>query len=172
MVLKPLSEGSSFGVSIPKTEEELCRDLSALVARYGEALVEEYIAGTELTVGVIGVGERRQALPVLELVPHHEFYDYEAKYTKGLTDLIVPARISAEATAEAQRLALAAHQATDCWGVSRVDMHLDGEGRLWITEINSSPGMTGTSDLPAAAEAIGISYDELVLEILRSALGR
>jgi D-alanine-D-alanine ligase len=118
------------------------------------------------------VGERLQALPVLELVPHHEFYDYEAKYTKGLTDLIVPARISAEATAEAQRIALAAHLALDCSGVSRVDMHLDPDGHLWITEVNSSPGMTETSDLPAAAKAIGMSYDDLVVEILRSAVAR
>jgi D-alanine--D-alanine ligase len=172
VVVKPIAEGSSFGVSIPKTEEDLRRDLAALVAQYGKALVEAYIAGTELTVGVVGVGERRRALPVLELVPHHEFYDFEAKYTQGLTDLIAPARISAEATAEAQRLALAAHRATDCVGVSRVDMHLDAAGRLWITEINTSPGMTETSDLPAAAESIGMSYDELVMEILRSAVVR
>ncbi len=172
VVLKPLSEGSSFGVSIPKTKEDLHTDLAALVGQYGEALVEEFIAGAELTVGVIGVGERLQALPVLELVPHHEFYDYEAKYTKGLTDLIVPARISEEAAAEAQRLAVATHVATDCRGVSRVDMHLDPDQRLWITEINSSPGLTETSDLPAAAEAAGMSYDDLVMEILRSALPR
>lgn len=169
VVLKPISEGSSFGVSIPKTADELARDLRALLDTYGEALVEQFIAGTELTVGVIGIEDRLRALPVLELVPHREFYDYEAKYTKGLTDLIVPARLSAEATAEAQRLALAAHQVLGCRGVSRVDMHLDRAGRLWITEINSSPGMTETSDLPAAAEALGLSYDDLVLEILRSA---
>lgn len=169
LVLKPVSEGSSFGVSIPKTRDELARDLTVLLEQYGQALVEKFIAGVELTVGVIGVGERRRALPVLELVSHREFYDYEAKYTKGLTDLIVPARISAEATAEAQRLAVAAHRATSCRGVSRVDMHLDAAGELWITEVNSSPGMTETSDLPAAAAAAGLSYDDLVLEILASA---
>lgn len=172
VVVKPIAEGSSLGVSIPKTEEELRRDLTAVVDKYGVALVEEFIAGTELTVGVIGVGERLRALPVLELVPHNEFYDYEAKYTKGLTDMIVPARISEEATAEAQRLAVEAHEATSCRGVSRVDMHLDAEGRLWITEINASPGMTETSDLPAAAEAAGMGYAELVVEILRSAVER
>jgi D-alanine-D-alanine ligase len=172
IVVKPIAEGSSFGVSIPKTEADLRRDLTALVAQYGKALVEQYIAGTELTVGVVGVGERLQALPVLELVPHNEFYDFEAKYTKGLTDLIAPARISEKATTQAQRLAVEAHLATDCVGVSRVDMHLDAAGDLWITEINTSPGMTETSDLPAAAEAMGMSYDELVVEILRSAVGR
>lgn len=172
VVLKPIREGSSFGVSIPKTEEQLTADLAALLDTYGTALAEAYIAGTELTVGIIGAGERLQALPVLELVPHREFYDYEAKYTKGLTDLIVPARISEAAAREARRIALAAHLATDCLGVSRVDMHLDEAGGLWITEINSSPGLTETSDLPAAAAAIGMSYDELVLEILRSALVR
>jgi D-alanine-D-alanine ligase len=172
LVVKPLAEGSSFGVTLPKTAADLRRDVAALVEQYGRALVENYIAGTELTVGVIGVGERLRALPVLELVPHNEFYDYEAKYTKGLTDLIAPARTSAAATAEAQRLALAAHQATDCRGVSRVDMHLDAAGDLWITELNTSPGLTETSDLPAAAAAVGMSYDELVLEILSSAAGR
>ena len=172
LVVKPLAEGSSFGVTLPKTAPDLRRDVAALVEQYGRALVEDYICGMELTVGVVGVGERLRALPVLELVPHHEFYDFEAKYTKGLTDLIAPARISAAATAEAQRLAVAAHLATDCVGVSRVDMHLDAAGDLWITELNTSPGMTETSDLPAAAEAVGMSYDELVLEILTSAAGR
>jgi D-alanine-D-alanine ligase len=172
VVLKPISEGSSVGITIPKTEAELQADLGGLLDAYGEALVEKYIAGTELTVGVVGVGERLRALPVLELVPHNAFYDYEAKYTKGLTDLIAPARISPEATATAQDLALRAHQALGCHGVSRVDMVLSPDGSLWIMEANTTPGMTETSDLPHAAAAEGTSYDELVLEILRSALTR
>ena len=172
VVLKPVMEGSSVGITIPKTEEALRANLAELVENYGGGFAEAYVAGTELTVGVIGSGERTRALPVLELVSHNEFYDYEAKYTKGLTDLIAPARISAEATARAQAIALAAHQALGCHGVSRVDLMLDAEGELWITELNSMPGMTETSDLPHAAEAAGISYDELVLEILSSALSR
>ena len=172
VVLKPLSEGSSVGITIPKDSEQLRADLEALVVRYGEGMAEAFVPGAELTVGVIGVGERLRPLPVLELVPHREFYDYEAKYVKGLTDLIAPARISAEATAEAQGVGLWAHQALGCHGVSRVDMHLDPQGRPWVTEVNTMPGMTETSDLPHAAQAMGMSYDELVVEILRSALTR
>ena len=111
-----------------------------------------------------------RALPVLELVPKNEFYDYEAKYVKGMTDLVCPARISAEATAAAQELALLAHVELDCHGISRCDMHLDAAGTLWFHEVNSCPGMTETSDVPHEAFAAGMTYDELVLEILQSAL--
>lgn len=168
-VVKPRDEGSSLGVSIPKTEDELVAAIAALLRDYGEGIIDRFIAGTEVTVGVVGAGERTRALPVLELVPKKEFYDYEAKYTKGMTELIAPARISAEATALCQRLALMAHHALGCVGPTRVDMHLDREGRAWVHELNSVPGMTETSDLPHAAAAEGVSYDELVLEILATA---
>lgn len=172
VVLKPLSEGSSLGVTIPQTEAEVREQLSNLLGNYGQGLAERYIGGTEITVGIVGTGERLRALPVLELVSQKEFYDYEAKYTPGLTDLIVPARISGPAAKAAQETALRAHLALDCHGVSRVDMHLDEAGQTWIHELNSMPGMTETSDLPAAAAAEGTTYDELVLDILRSALAR
>jgi len=94
VVVKPIAEGSSFGVSLPKREAELARDLAALVAQYGKALVEAYIAGTELTVGVVGVGERLQALPVLELVPHNEVLRLRGQVYQGLTDLIAPAGLA------------------------------------------------------------------------------
>ena len=172
LVLKPNAEGSSLGVTIPKTREAVAADLAALLAAYGEALAEVYLRGTEVTIGVVGAGSATRALPVLELVSHNEFYDYEAKYTKGLTDLICPARISDEITQRAQALALAAHKAAGCSGVSRVDMHIDEAGELWIHEINTVPGMTETSDLPHAAAAEGTGYDDLVLEILGSAVLR
>lgn len=171
-VTKPVSEGSSLGVSIPNTGEELYQALAELLRQYNEAFVEKFIDGTEITVGIIGVSSRRRALPVLELVPHKEFYDYEAKYTKGLTDLIAPARISAEHAEQAQRLAVAAHDLLGLCGLSRVDMHLDSQGQIWIHELNSIPGLTELSDVPAEAEAAGLTYDELILEILASALTR
>ena len=172
VVTKPRSEGSSLGVSIPKTREELQQAIAGLLATYGSALIEGFVDGTEITVGIVGVGKKARALPVLELVPKREFYDYDAKYTKGLTELIAPARIPDDKAAEAQRIALEAHHALGCEGLSRVDMHLDSAGRCWVHEINSVPGMTETSDVPAAAEAEGTSYDELVLEILESAAAR
>ncbi len=172
VVTKPLTEGSSLGVSIPKDEAALRAALAELLDRYGEALAERFCDGTEITVGVLGVGERLRALPVLELVPHKEFYDYEAKYTKGLTDLIAPARIPDEAAHTAQEIAVRAHQELGCVGISRVDMHLDSAGQVWIHELNSVPGLTELSDVPAAAAAAGMSYDDVILEILASATTR
>jgi D-alanine-D-alanine ligase len=169
LVLKPNNEGSSLGVTIPKTPAQVQADLQSLLADYGEALAEQYLRGTEITIGIVGAGSATRALPVLELVPHNEFYDYEAKYTKGLTDMICPARIPDEVALRARELALAAHKVTGCSGVSRVDMHIDAQERLWIHEINTVPGMTETSDLPHAAAAEGTGYGALVLEILGSA---
>lgn len=168
-VTKPNSEGSSIGVTICRDEETLIGQMEAVTQEYGDVLVDRYIEGIELTVGVLGCGEKMRALPVLELVPKKEFYDYEAKYTKGLTELICPARLSPEATKNAQELALLAHRELGCHGISRCDMHLDAEGTLWFHEVNSCPGMTETSDVPHEAFAAGMSYDELVLEILESA---
>ncbi len=168
-VVKPRAEGSSLGVCIPKTEAELTEAVGDLLDRYGECLIDRFIAGTEVTVGVVGVGENTRALPVLELVPRNEFYDYEAKYTKGMTELIAPARISDEETRRSQAVALQAFEALSCVGLGRVDMHIDRDGDCWVHEINSVPGMTETSDLPHAAAAEGVSYDELVLEILATA---
>ena len=104
-----------------------------------------------------------------EIAPY-AFYDYEAKYTKGLTDLICPARLSMAETCAAQEMAILAHRTLGCRGISRTDMHLDTNGQLWFHEVNSCPGMTETSDVPHEALAAGMTYDELVLEILQSAL--
>ena len=172
VVVKPRDEGSSLGVSIPKTWEQLVDAIAAMQRDYGEGLVDRFIRGVEVTIGVVGIGEKMRALPVLELVPHREFYDYDAKYTKGLTELIAPARISDELTAKSQQIALEAFVALGCEGLGRVDMHLDAEGDCWVHEINSVPGMTETSDLPHAAEAEGLAYDELVLQILETATAR
>jgi D-alanine-D-alanine ligase len=169
-VTKPNNEGSSVGVTICRDESALGAAMRDCLEAYGDVLVDEFISGTELTVGILGSGDSARALPVLELVPKHEFYDYEAKYTKGLTDLICPARISEPAAREAQEMAVLAHQALGCRGISRCDMHLDAAGRLWFHEVNSCPGMTETSDVPHEAFAAGLTYDDLVLEILQSAL--
>jgi len=172
VVTKPLAEGSSLNVSIPKDENSLRHALGKLLEDYGEALVERFCDGTEIAVGVLGVGESLRALPVLEIVPHKEFYDYEAKYTKGLTELIAPARISPQATQSAQDIAVQTHQQLGCVGISRVDMHLASQEQIWIHELNTVPGLTELSDIPAAAAAVGISYDEVILEILASATTR
>ncbi len=171
-VVKPVNEGSSLGVSIPKTDDELRGAVSAVLEEYGAAMVEAFCDGDEITVGVLGCGEKMRALPVLELVPKREFYDYEAKYTKGMTDLICPARIPEDAARRAQETAVQAHKACGCHGLSRVDMHHDSQGRIWVHEINSVPGLTEISDVPAEARAAGMDYGDLIEEILESALVR
>jgi len=171
-VVKPIDEGSSLGVSIPKTADELRAAVGDVLGKYGAVIVEAFCDGVEITVGVLGSGPQQRALPVLELVPQVEFYNYEAKYTKGLTELICPARLPEAATRQAQEVAVQAHRACDCHGLSRVDMHYDSHGRLWVHEINSVPGLTETSDVPAQARAAGMTYEELVEEMLHSAMAR
>ncbi len=172
VVVKPVDEGSSVGVLIVDEAADIEAALAETVAKYREAFVDRFISGRELTVGVLGYGEGMRALPVLELVPKTRFYDYEAKYTKGMTDLLCPAEIGDDATARVQAMAIEVHKAIGCHGISRVDMHLDADHQIWVHEINSIPGMTETSDVPAEAKAAGMSYDDLVAEILASALPR
>lgn len=169
LVVKPTSEGSSLGISIVHSYETLGNVLLKTFYDFHSIFAEQYIPGMEVTVGILGTGRRIRALPVLELVPHNEFYDYEAKYTPGMTDFHLPARLSEAVTAHVQEVALRAHLAIGCHGYSRVDMRVTPDGEPFITEINTLPGMTDTSDLPAQAQAAGIPYDELVLEILNSA---
>jgi len=169
LVIKPVSEGSSLGVSIIKENDDLERTLEKTVRDYKDVFIEEFIKGREVTVGIIGREEDRQALPVLELVPRKEFYDFEAKYTSGMTEFILPARLPKALYKKTQATALAAHRALGCYGVSRVDIIVSADHTPYVTEINSSPGMTEHSDLPAEAAHAGISFDELVVKILESA---
>ncbi|MFA4905162.1 MAG: D-alanine--D-alanine ligase [Candidatus Margulisiibacteriota bacterium] len=168
LVIKPVSEGSSLGVSIISEAGKLEKIITDTQKKFGDIFVEEFIKGQEVTVGVLGT-EKPRALPVLELVPKKEFYDYEAKYTKGLTEFILPARLSTPLTQKVQGLAVKAHLALGCRGVSRVDMLINRDHVPFVHELNTSPGMTDQSDLPAQAQAAGISFDELVVEILHSA---
>lgn len=173
VVVKPACEGSSVGVSICETLEELARTIRQVTEYYGLSFCERYIAGQEITVGVLGWGESLRALPVLELVPQGKFYDYEAKYSAGATDFILPARLGPEVTRQVQELAVEAHRLLGCHGYSRIDMQVSAEdNRPYLIEINTLPGLTDTSDLPAEAAEVGISYDQLVEEILASAFAR
>ena len=172
LVIKPTSEGSSIGVSIVKEISELKRIAHKTQYDFGDIFFEQYIQGKEITVGLLGVKQDLRALPVLELVPKRDFYDYEAKYTEGMTEFILPARISDPLTKRVQEIAVNTHKAIGCWGASRVDMLVDADGEPYVMELNTLPGLTELSDLPAQAEASGISYEELILEILASAAKR
>ena len=169
VMLKPVQEGSSLGVSKCKTVEQLEDYLAAGLSEFGKMFAEQFVSGTEITVGVIDRGSRLEALPILQLVPKNEFYDYEAKYIEGMTEFILPARLEPAVYARAQETAIAVFEAIGCRGYSRVDMMVDAGGTPWFVEVNTLPGMTELSDLPAQARAAGISYEELVETILLTA---
>ncbi len=169
LMLKPTSEGSSLGITLIKTKNDLDKVLKKTVKQFKDVFVEQYVDGQEVTVGVIGKNSNLQALPILELVPKNEFYDYHAKYTPGMTDFILPARLEKSIYDKTQQVALAAHKALGCYGVSRVDLIVSKDGVPFVNEVNTLPGMTAQSDLPAEAEHAGISFDELVKRILESA---
>lgn len=168
LMLKPVCEGSSIGMYKVNKESELEELYNKSLECNQDILIEEYIQGICATVGVLDNNNETFATEILELRPKNEWYDYEAKYTKGMTEFILPAELSEEMTKSVKEKAILAHKACECKGVSRVDF-LISNNIPYILEINTSPGMTDTSDLPAQANAMGITYDELVLMILNNA---
>jgi len=170
VMIKPVDEGSSLGVIKCKDAAELPGFLEKVRSEFGTVFAERFVAGCEITVGVLELDGRLTTLPVLELVPKREFYDYEAKYTRGLTDFILPARLDPVVYERAERLALLAFRAIGCRGYGRVDLMVDAAGVPWFVEVNTLPGMTELSDLPAQAAAAGICYEDLVEAILRTAV--
>jgi D-alanine-D-alanine ligase len=166
VVVKPSHEGSTVGVSVVKRANDLDDALGRAEAFHGPPLVERFIPGRELAVGVLG----DEALPIVEICPKHEIYDYECKYTKGMSEYLVPAPLADEITAEVQLLAVKAHSVLRLSAYSRVDFRLDENGQPWCLEANSLPGMTATSLLPKAAAASGIPFGALCDRIVRLAL--
>jgi D-alanine-D-alanine ligase len=156
-VLKAPHQGSSVGVHIVKTPEDAAAAFEDCLRYDSEILIEGFFSGRELTVGILG----DVALPIVEIVPHEGFYDYEHKYTKGASDYFVPAPIGDEATRAVQDAALNAHRALGLEVYSRVDVLLAPDGSMNVMEINTIPGMTETSLLPKAAGVIGLSFPAL-----------
>ena len=130
-----------------------------------EKTYERYVKGREFTVGILG----DEALPVGEIIPAHELFDYECKYTPGMSQEIFPADLPPAITAECRRLGLLAHEALKLGGYSRVDFRLTPAGELFCLEVNTLPGMTATSLLPQSAQAVGIAFPELCERICRAA---
>lgn len=162
LVVKPVSGGSSIGMSIVHAAGDLQKALAEAFEQDHTVLLEAYIQGIEITAGVLG-NEDLEAMPIVEIVPDqaHEFFDYQAKYQAGITREICPARISPALTQKAQTYALQAHRVLHCMGYSRTDMIVRGEA-LFVLETNTIPGMTPTSLFPQAAQAAGISFDQLL----------
>ncbi len=168
-VVKPSNQGSTIGITIVERPEEMATALDLALQYDTEVLVEQYVSGMEITAPVLG-NDSLECLPLVEIVPSSGVYDYEAKYTPGATEEIVPARLSDELTTLSQEIAVRAHRALGCRGFSRTDLIVDANGQPWVLEVNTIPGMTPTSLLPNSAAAAGIPFPELLDRMVELAL--
>ena len=162
LVVKPNAEGSTVGLSIVRHPSELDPAIEKAGRYDHQVMIERYIDGRELTVAVVG----EEAYPIVEIKPKSGFYDYEAKYTKGKTEYICPAPLEKELGRHVRELAVECANVLGCRGVVRVDFRLSEEDEPYVLEVNTVPGMTPTSLVPMAAQAKGISYDQLVGRML------
>lgn len=166
LVVKPVQEGSSVGVSIVREEAQLAKALELAFHHDDEILVEMYIKGQEIQIGILD----DRPIGAIEIVPKNEFYDFEAKYTDGMAEHVFPARLTQELYEKAQQIGLAAHRALGCKGYSRVDLLVTTAGDCYVLEVNTLPGMTALSLLPEiAAKGAGLQFEALVSRIIESA---
>ncbi|PYO15649.1 MAG: D-alanine--D-alanine ligase [Gemmatimonadetes bacterium] len=165
VIVKPSRMGSSVGMTLVKNAKGLDAAVDLARGYDREVMVEQFIGGREVTVGILG----DVPLPVGEIIPKHELFDYECKYTPGMSEEIFPAKLDPKPARQLQELALAAHRALKLGGYSRVDFRLSAEGDIFCLEANTLPGMTRTSLLPQAARAAGIEFPELCERICRLA---
>lgn len=168
LVLKPFREGSSIGLSIVSSRKEYEAAWHRARKHDQNIIVERYLPGTEMTVGVL----EEKPLPVIKIIPKTHFFDYEAKYTKGMTDFILPAPLPLALYQKVQKAGLKAHQALGCYAYSRTDLILSPDNIPYVLEVNTIPGFTETSLFPQAARAAGISFPELCLKLLELARER
>jgi D-alanine-D-alanine ligase len=174
IVVKPAAQGSALGVKFARTAADVPGAIVAAFSYDTKVLLERYVEGRDLAVSVIDGPSGPEALPVVEAIPHGEdFYDFEARYEIGRTTFTCPAEIGPDATARAQELALAAYATLGCAGFARVDLMLEeATGKLYVLEADAIPGLTDTSLLPLAAEAAGLSFQELIARIVELAVAR
>lgn len=165
LVVKPATHGSSIGLSMVEKEENLDKSVD-LAFRFDDTIIiEEYIAGREVTVGILD----EKPLPVIEIIPKKRFFDYEAKYAAGMTDYVVPAQLEDRVAQNIQGTALSAHKLLGCYGCSRVDMILTNDNIPFVLEVNTIPGFTATSLLPKAAKVVGIDFQHLCVKLIELA---
>jgi D-alanine-D-alanine ligase len=164
-IVKPSKQGSTVGLTIVKKPEDLAPAIAEANKYDDEVMVEQFIPGRELTVGVLG----DIALPVGEIIPKHEIYDYECKYTAGMATEEFPAKLSAKETEEVQQQALAAFRALKLRGYARIDFRMSPEGEFFCLEANTLPGMTELSLIPQGAAAMGMDFPELCDHIAKMA---
>jgi D-alanine-D-alanine ligase len=166
LIVKPSKQGSTVGLTLVKGLEGIGAAIDEAFGHDDEVMLEEFIPGRELTVGILG----DEALPAGEIIPRHELYDYECKYTAGMAEEIFPADLTDAQRNEVQELALRAFRALKLSGYARIDFRMTKEGRFYCLEANTLPGMTELSLIPQAAVAAGISFPELCERIVKFAV--
>ncbi|GGL97073.1 D-alanine--D-alanine ligase family protein [Nakamurella endophytica] len=172
LIFKPHQGGSALGASVARTAAEVPNALVQAFAYGDVVLVEQFVEGTEIAVTVVDSADGPRALPAVEIVPDSGVFDYESRYTAGLTTYWAPARLDAATAAAAADLAVAAHQALGLQDVSRTDAIVDASGRVQFLEVNVSPGLTETSLLPMSVEAAGEDLGGLYLGLVEQAIAR
>ena len=165
VVVKPNDEGSTFGLTIVDSAEKLILAILSASEYSSKILIEKFIPGRELTVGILD----DRPLPIVEIIPSHGLFDYECKYTSGLSEYECPARIDNELTTKIQSAALDIYNAIGCRHYARIDFRLNSDNQFFLLEVNTLPGFTGTSLLPKSASKIGLSYRQLVNRIINLA---
>lgn len=168
LVVKPSTQGSSIGTVIVKRKLDFIPALEQAFAYDREILIERFIEGIEVTVTVLGNNSPR-VLPVIEITSENEFYDYQSKYTQGMCHHIIPARIDDDQTRQVEAITLRTYQVMGCRGLARIDIIIDKEGNPFVLEVNTIPGLTEMSLVPDAARAAGISFEQLIDELLKLA---
>lgn len=166
VVVKPNDGGSTIGLTIVHKANEMEAALCYADDNGNGILIEDYIPGRELTVTILG----GMVYPIVEIVPSHESYDYECKYTEGMSDYICPANLSKSQTESIQKMSINFYNLLQCRGYGRVDFRLDPDGTPWLLELNTLPGMTVTSLVPKAVAAEGILFSELIQMIINESL--
>jgi len=169
--VKPNKGGSSFGISKITNAAELSQALEKAGIEDEEIIIESFLEGTELTCGLVKIGKEIIVFPVTEVIPKNEFFDFEAKYTKGMAEEITPARISPELTKECQDLSAFIYETLDCQGIVRVD-YIYSQGRLYMLEVNTIPGMTDTSFIPQQIKAMGKQVPDIINPLIEYLLSK
>jgi D-alanine-D-alanine ligase len=173
IVVKPAAQGSALGIRFARSPEDVPEALISAFSYDDKVLLERYVDGRELAVGLLERDGDVQALPVVEALPKEEyFFDFEARYEIGKTDFVCPADLPAEVTGRVQEIAVAVYRLLGCYGFARVDMILSKDGEPQVLEGQAIPGLTETSLLPQAAEAAGLSFEQLIELFIQQALSR
>jgi len=165
LVIKPATHGSSIGLSIVDKDADVNKAVEFAFQFDEDILIEEYIEGRELTVGILD----EKPLPIVEIIPKKRFFDFEAKYSAGMTEYVVPANLEKEIARKVQVVGLAVHKLLGCSGCSRVDIILSRDNTPYVLELNSIPGLTPTSLLPKAAKVAGIEFQQLCIKLIELA---